>query len=114
MSILIFSYAFFGLLMLGLAIPLIRRKIRPNGAYGFRYASAMNDPEIWYPVNAYGGRLMAIYGGVIVAAALLLAWLLPQNEGAYVLLMTLLMLGGLVPITILTYRLTRTLARQQP
>ena len=114
MAVLIFSYAFFGLVMVGLAIPLIRRKIRPNGAYGFRFASAMADPEVWYPVNAYGGRLMLIYGGLILAAALLLDWLLPQKEGVYVLLMTLLLLGGLVPITILTYRLTQTLARRQP
>ena len=40
----------------GISIPLILGKIPPNGLYGFRVKKTMENPEIWYPVNAYSGK----------------------------------------------------------
>ena len=70
MSILIFMFLFSGILLAALAIPLIMGKIPPNGLYGFRVKKTMENPEIWYPVNAYAGKwLLAIGIGVAATAA---------------------------------------------
>lgn len=44
-----------GVLLIALAVPLIRRKVRPNRLYGFRTPSTMGDERIWYEVNAATG-----------------------------------------------------------
>lgn len=44
-----------GVLLVALAVPLIRRRVRPNGLYGFRTPSTLNDERIWYEVNAATG-----------------------------------------------------------
>jgi uncharacterized membrane protein len=61
-----------GLLMAGLAVPMILRIIPPNPFYGFRLPKTMKNPEIWYEINAYSGRwLFAVGLGVALSAAAL-------------------------------------------
>ncbi len=55
-------YSFGGLLLAGLSVPLILQKIPPNGLYGFRIRSTLEDPQLWYRVNAYAGRRLLIVG----------------------------------------------------
>lgn len=43
------------LLLMGLAIPLIRRRVRPNGFYGFRTPATLRNEALWYEVNARTG-----------------------------------------------------------
>lgn len=45
-----------GLLYMGLAIPMILRKIPPNQFYGWRTPKAFSSKEIWYEINWYCGR----------------------------------------------------------
>ena len=52
---LLILFLLIGLLMIGLAIPLILGKVPPNSWYGFRIRLTLDDPEIWYPANRYGG-----------------------------------------------------------
>jgi hypothetical protein len=66
-------YVAAGLLLAALAIPLWRRKIGPNPLYGFRIKQTLEDPAVWYEVNAVAGRGMLVDGLVIVVAALALA-----------------------------------------
>ncbi|MBN1798775.1 MAG: SdpI family protein, partial [Spirochaetales bacterium] len=40
-----------GLLIGGLAIPLILEKIKPNMWYGFKTKKTLSDEKIWYPAN---------------------------------------------------------------
>jgi len=52
-------YCFFFLISLvhiGIAIPLILRKIPPNQFYGWRTPKAFKSKEIWYQINWYFGR----------------------------------------------------------
>jgi hypothetical protein len=44
-----------GTIVIGISIPLIRRRVAPNSAYGFRVRRTLEDPYLWYPVNAYSG-----------------------------------------------------------
>jgi hypothetical protein len=63
MDILLALYALGGLLLAGLSVPLILHKIPPNGLYGFRIPSTLDDPELWYTVNAYAGtRFLVGFG----------------------------------------------------
>jgi uncharacterized membrane protein len=43
------------LLLIGLAIPLMQRRVRPNRLYGFRTPTTLGDERIWYEVNAITG-----------------------------------------------------------
>jgi SdpI/YfhL protein family len=64
-----------GALLAGLSIPLILGKIPPNGAYGFRVKKTMENPEIWYPVNAYAGKWLLGIGLAIAFVAAVLAFI---------------------------------------
>lgn len=56
LAILLLTLALAGT-MIGLGVPLMRRKIPPNYTYGFRTRITMANPEIWYKTNEYFGRL---------------------------------------------------------
>jgi len=57
-----------GLLNIALAVPLIRRRIKPNGSYGVRFPSTLEDESVWYDINARGGRHLVWISVVYVAA----------------------------------------------
>jgi len=52
-QLLLLMYCSAGILLAILSIPLMRRKIPPNGLYGFRTQKTMDNPELWYLVNQY-------------------------------------------------------------
>jgi uncharacterized membrane protein len=72
METLLVLYMILGLLMVVLAVPLIKRKVKPNGLYGFRVPQTLSDPEVWYAVNAHFGRRLLVTGVATTLAALLL------------------------------------------
>ena len=49
-----------GVVLAVVSVPLMMGKIPPNGLYGFRVRKTMEHPEIWYPVNKYGGERLLI------------------------------------------------------
>jgi hypothetical protein len=51
-----------GLLTTAMAIPLILRKIPMNRYYGIRIPKAFKSDENWYDINAYGGKVLLVYG----------------------------------------------------
>jgi len=53
-----------------LAVPLIRRRIRPNPLYGFRVQATLDNPDLWYKVNEYAGKRLVVVGGGEAVAAL--------------------------------------------
>jgi uncharacterized membrane protein len=73
MTALLVMYVASGLLLAGLSIPLILRKIGPNPVYGFRVKQTLDDPRVWYEVNAFAGKGLLIDGLITVVAALGLA-----------------------------------------
>jgi hypothetical protein len=68
MATLLVFYISAGLLV-GLSVPLIRRKIRPNAWYGFRVRQTLDDSEIWYATNAYAGKYLLAVGVITVLTA---------------------------------------------
>jgi len=75
MQTLMLLYISSGLLLAALSIPLIRRKIKPNGLFGFRVSATMENPKLWYKVNEYAGRRLLTAGiGIALAALFLYLW----------------------------------------
>ncbi len=70
MMTLLLMYVVFGLLLIGLAIPMMRDKVPPNAWYGFRVPSTRSNPTVWYKANRYAGRWLLVTGIVTVAAAI--------------------------------------------
>ena len=72
MEILLALYGFGGLIVAGLSVPLILHKIPPGGLYGFRVRSAIEQPALWYKVNAFAGRRFLVVGlGTSIGAIIL-------------------------------------------
>jgi uncharacterized membrane protein len=80
-----------GLLYIGLAIPLIRRRVKPNQMYGLRMQATFADEWVWYEANAASGRDM-LYGGLCQSAAALLFF--PVADVAYALVNAGVILGS--------------------
>jgi uncharacterized membrane protein len=54
-----------GLLIFATAIPLILRRVPPNGIYGVRTKASFASESDWYRINAIGGRYLAVSGVLI-------------------------------------------------
>ena len=85
---MIFLFWLVGLLFVGLAIPLVRRKVRPNQLYGLRVPATLENEAVWYEANARSGRDLLWLGiGVIVASSVL--YPIPWSEPGHYLVMCL-------------------------
>ena len=49
------------ILMFGLSLPLVKRKVKMNKWYGFRFSMAFKSEENWFKINEYGGKLFIIW-----------------------------------------------------
>jgi hypothetical protein len=117
MTQLVLLFAGVSLLLIGLSIPLIQERVKPNHWYGLRIPLTLNNPDIWYPANRYAGWLLLIYGLVQLAVSLALPFLLgglPEEQamGIYGLSVAAVMLGGLVPVVVLSLRYTHKVAKE--
>lgn len=66
------SYVCIGLLYVGLALPLIRRRVPPNRYYGFRTPRTLASRSTWYAANEVAGRALLVAGVVVSLGSLLL------------------------------------------
>ncbi|MFA5164570.1 MAG: SdpI family protein [Candidatus Omnitrophota bacterium] len=71
-----------GLLFIALGIPLAKRKIPMNYWYGFRLPKAFKSPELWYEINAYGGRQMVIWSVPVLVTAIA-CFLIPVRDDTH-------------------------------
>ena len=60
-----------GVLVIVFAIPLILRRVPPNGFYGLRVPATYRDETVWYDANAASGRDLVLFGILSIVAALL-------------------------------------------
>jgi hypothetical protein len=95
MLVLLLLYAFSGLLLAAIGIPLILQKIGPNPWYGFRVKKTLDDPAVWYPVNAYARKRLLAVGIVSSLSAVLLFFVPGVDSTTYALAFAGIILGGL-------------------
>ena len=75
-ELLLLLYCAAGVLLAGLSIPLIRKKVPPNSLYGFRIPKTMDNPELWYLVNHYSARRM-LWTAIAFAMTALVLYFIP-------------------------------------
>ncbi len=100
-------------LFVGIAIPLIRRRVPPNHWYGLRVPATLADEHVWYEANVVAGRDFVKVGAVTFLAGLL-SLFLPLPVWAGVLLW-----AGIVEIAVLaavihSWRYANRLQREHP
>ncbi len=103
------SFAAVGALMVGLSIPLVRRRVKPNPWYGFRTPKSMSNERIWYEANAYAGRLAVRLGLGFIVAVVGLYFILRPKFGVYNLACTAVLLGAIAVQLVLCFRYLRSL-----
>ncbi len=84
-----------GALFVGMAIPLVLRRVPPNRWYGLRVPATLADEHVWYEANVVAGRDF-IKAGVVTILAGLLFMFLPLPIWVSVLLW-----AGIVEIAVL-------------
>jgi hypothetical protein len=77
MKLLFEVYLGFGLVLIIISIPLIKNWIKPNPLYGFRVKRTLEDPEIWYLVNAYSGKRLLL-AGIITSLSSFILFIFPS------------------------------------
>jgi uncharacterized membrane protein len=95
------------LLVIALAIPMIRRKVKPNPYYGFRTPRLLKNPDLWYDANAYAGRWLVVYGLGVLVASIGLALVPNISPDTYAIAVTGVALGGLGLLCLLLWRYLR-------
>lgn len=112
MLLFLILFLFEGLLFMGLSLPLIQRRVKPNPWYGFRTPKTLSSERIWYLANEYSGRLLFVTGLIVAAAAILLTplGLIPYvGIAAYRFGCTAVLIGCLILTLWLSFRYLRKL-----
>ena len=65
------GFSIVGLLYIGLGIPLLLGRVRPNSFYGCRTRKTLSDETIWYAVNRVGGRDLIIGGFAVLMTSVI-------------------------------------------
>jgi hypothetical protein len=81
-TVLSWVFGLNALLLIGLSIPLVRRRVRPNRFYGFRTPSTLNDERLWYHVNAKAGVDLLMVG-VGLSLIVLVNWIAKFQVGTF-------------------------------
>ena len=89
-------FAAVGLLLAALAVPLLRRRIRPNGWYGLRTPATLADEAVWYEANARSGRDLVLLGLFLLSLALLLPVVPTLPPSAHRGVLTAVLIGGVL------------------
>jgi hypothetical protein len=96
MLVLLLFNTFSGLLLAVISIPLILQKISPNPWYGFRVKRTLDDPAVWYAVNAYAAKRLLVVGLVSSVSAVLLFFVPGIDLNTYALAGAGITFGGLL------------------
>jgi len=91
------------------SIPLILRKIPMNHAYGIRIRKAFVSQRNWYEINAYGGKLLLVFGLFLLAFGWLGQGVAPPPTSPWAPVFMVLPLLAIVPVLALIIAFARRL-----
>jgi hypothetical protein len=106
-------YVAAGLLLSALSVPLILRKVGPNPLYGFRVKETLENPDVWYEVNAFAGRGLFADGLVVVIASLGMTLVPGLSIDVYALSVTVLFVLSLGITLLSSLRHLKRVTRKQ-
>lgn len=101
-----------GILTALLSIPLILRIVPMNTVYGIRIRKAFTSPYNWYAINAYGGKLLLIFGLFLISFSWLSQDYAPPPTSVWAPVYLLIPLLALVPILAMISTFARRLPGQ--
>lgn len=111
---MVFLFLAVGLLFCALAIPLMLRRVPPNGLYGLRVPATFADERVWYEANARSGRDIFVLGLAQIALALALPFLVPDiTDEAYDYANIVFLLLGTIWVTVLGIKRANRLLRER-
>jgi uncharacterized membrane protein len=95
-----------GVLISGMSVPLILRRVKPNRWYGFRTPRTLSDDRMWYEANAYSGRLSLGLGAILVFGSAGLRFVpgIGTSVATYCTVCTVLFTVGLLAVVALSFR----------
>lgn len=104
-----------GVAFIVIGLPLALKKVKPNWFYGFRISYTLKDEEIWYAVNAQGGKDFIFVGCVLLIIGIVSAFYIgnPQIQRAFLKLMLVIMFAGIAFSVARGYTLARQLAKEK-
>lgn len=98
-----------GLVVSLVSVPLILRKVPMNHLYGVRIQKAFASPQNWYSINAYGGKLLLVYGLLLVAYGVFASPFAPDPRSIWSLLFVVGPLLVVIPLLALISSYARRL-----
>jgi hypothetical protein len=84
------------LLIIGVSIPLVNRKIKMNHLYGIRIKKSFESEDSWYRINEYGGRQLIIWSIPMILAGVI-SFFVPIDDSNKDILS---LVFGVFPITL--------------
>jgi uncharacterized membrane protein len=90
-------WVFTGLILIGVSIPLVLKKIPPNQWYGFRVPKTFSSDRIWYEANRVAGIDLCLAGGAVIGASVVMNFIAPMvGEGISVTVMLIVIIVSLL------------------
>ena len=109
-----FAFIAVGLVLIAFAVPLMRRKVKPNPFYGLRVPPTFADEHVWYDANAKSGRDMSVYAAGWVLYGLLSLGLPSLREERTYTFFAIAMAAGAIVMAVLGWmRASRMLRERQ-
>ena len=108
MATLLILFVSSGLLLAGLSVPLLLRKVAPNPLYGFRVKRTLEDPTVWYAVNFYAAKRLLVLGLTSGLIAVVLFVVPGISFVTYALVNGLIVLAGLLIAVIQSFAYLRS------
>lgn len=98
-----------GTAILLVSIPLIMRKIPMNHGFGIRVSQAFVSEHNWYELNAFGGKLLSLFGAFLVGFGYLTKDVAPPATSLWAPVFFILPLPAIIPVLVLTKAFARHL-----
>jgi uncharacterized membrane protein len=113
MLVSLISFVFAGGVMAAMGVPMMRRRVPPNGLYGLRVPATMADERVWYEANARSGRDFVVLGIATAGLAILLPFVPGVSELAFNAALTFVLIGGVVMVAAVGWRRANRLLREK-
>jgi uncharacterized membrane protein len=92
-----------GIVLILIALPLLFRRIGPNGIYGLRIPATFADEWVWYEANARSARDMCVLGVVLIVLSIAESISgIPRN--IYLPIVGVTTIGGVIIVAIVGWR----------
>ena len=101
------SWIFAALAITGVAIPLLRGRVRRNDYYGVRFAESLQSDEAWLDINRHGAVRMIVWSVPLLVVGIVSLFLPLQSHFGWALALGLAPLIFIFVPLIQTYRYAR-------